>query len=292
MNKKAGNLYLFSVAHNGECKVIASTAKNVNNGSSMEDILSLPKSECVFIQGSFFENVSVPLVVVGEENGESVPIIILRNAIFKTSACLAVKADISCFAFFCEINDIILSPAACDLAASVGEREKTDPQAICLARDILALGSVLSFDAGLDDASNFDELVICIKNYIDIDISIKTFDSNILRVSDRGRVFLGGFCVISLLSMAIAAKMYSLDGMLNISARLCSGHIVIELSYTNAKKRIWNGAERLFDIAQAYGVALDVSVIEAQTRCLIIPEKEDEAFLGVKEDLVEIFELF
>lgn len=283
------NLHVFSVSRDGEMKIVASTVNAAVEGEDLARACNISRSECDFVWNSLFENISVPIVIVSARGGERKLMIILRNLIFETSVCVAMEMNISSLSLFWEADGFLLSPQTRKLMDSDMPEISLDVWR-CM-RDVLALTGG-SFKDLFDSASSFDDLALCIKHLVGVDISVDAIDPDIVCINDSGRIFLGGFCVVSVITMAVAAKIYSADEKINISACCHSGHIVLSLSYINAKRRVWGGIELIKSIAEAYGVAFDVALSDGKTVCLMIPEKVDEALRGVKEELISSFEFF
>ncbi len=279
----------------GTWRSIASTVKTGAADCDADEMLGLSSSERAFAREMLFDDIESPLVVMRENGDECQPIIIVRNTIFEASMCVAVETDDSCIDLICHDGEFVLSPKAASFAKS---HRKTadgfDPNRYASVYDLAEFISRLNFpsDGGIGDVRVFDGLVQCAQRVLEIEVEIEHIEAGILTANANGRIFLGGFCMCCMLAMAISARMYSCDGRLKMSATCNSGHMMLKLSYINNKRKLWGEADRLAEIADAYGVALAIRVENGETGCFMIPERVDEAVSGVKEGLISSFGWF
>lgn len=289
-----GNLYLFSVFRDGAWSLITSTNRSNFDTGDVDAVLGIASEESRFVREMLFEDIASPLVVMREDGNELKPLIIVRSMLFETSMCIAIETDDTFLEVLRGDNGLILSPEALKYAELYNGRDRFDPTALVSSYNMAEFLSLLSFSPsrGIADACIFDDLIICVREILGLEIEVAPIDSEILSANSDGRIFLGGFSVCCFMAMAVSAKICSCDGRMKMNAICSSGHLVLKMSYSNGKKKSWGGCELLSEIADAYGVALAVEINHGETECCIIPERVDEALNGVKEGLISLFGYF
>ncbi len=279
--------------------MISSTVSDIygDGEEDLSDYLGLCDSERDFAQRTLFDSVSLPLAIMGRRDGKEFPIVILRQLIFETSICLALEfesfdARLLSFLFGGELDGALASPRVKSLVSNIAQSETFGAEFYRSARtlrELLALGDK-SLHKRLAKGYCFDELKYCVESTVGIDIRFQlTYKEP--GVGESGRVFSPGFCICAALAVALAASVFSSDLEARMEVIFKNGHTELDISYQEAKRRVWRGNTMLSRIAQTYGMPLELQSEEGRMRCRIIPEYADEALEGVKEDVIA-FEAF
>ena len=149
-------------------------------------------------------------------------------------------------------------------------------------RELSALWNA-TFDTRLAAISAFEDIVSCIKHIVGIDVELLIGES-MDYTNEGGRILSSGFCILTLVAMAMATKNYSKDDALSVKVSCENGYLMLDISYDEKKRRGWSGCELLMEVCRTYGIPLEIAKDKNTVRCLCIPEYADEAMAGVKAD--------
>lgn len=292
MSEGISNLYIAAVMETDGWKIITSTAPNAF-GIETKDLLEhleICAEELDFLRDHLLENISLPLLVTGHRQEEDTAVIIWRGAIFETSICVilelvADQREGVLGSFEQDLEGAVASPLSKKLICN--NRTKSVPNSRHLpmldyARELWTLGNV-TFDCRLAAVSAFEDIVSCIKHIVGIDVAIVISESAEY-INEDGRILSSGFVILTLLSMAIAAKNYSKDCALRVKISCENGYFTLDITYDEYKKRGWSGCELLMEVCRTYGIPFEIAKDGDTVRCLCIPEYADEAVAGVKAD--------
>ena len=294
MNKKISNVYLFSAVRGREWSIIAATTSYTTMVAD-EDLLSylgLSRGEREFADATLLDNVSIPLAVIGTRGEEDTAILIFRNTVFETSMCMALEftshaAHLLRYLYGRALEGVVASPRSRELVYNMDETDDAGDDrfaASCAVRAALALGDTPR-RGRISGVSHLCDIISCVEDLAGVRVEFDIMNGQ-LDTNESGKVFSWGFAVCAVLAVAIAASAYSADGLVKACAFCDNGHLILDISYICAKRKVWSECDMLAHIADGYGIPLDIRETDGRLRCLLIPEYADEALNGIKENIL------
>ena len=272
----------------GYWSVIATTDKAYASSgkSELSEYLDIPSSELDFMLDTIQNDVALPLAVVGRRGEKCFPILIFRKMLFETSMCIALELssaeELSRVLSEYTDSDILASDAARELAAA---KEYSDVTYFDALADVCRLVALNAHHELVDyeHPTAYSDLVLhVIRDLLDVEMN---FDYNVVipKSYESGRLFANGFCMYLVFALTMAAGAGSRISI-TLSGDIDSAHVIVDVLCVCANKERTLNDLLLMQIAQAYGIPLDIKMTRGEIECRILPQYADEAYKGVKDD--------